>query len=327
MLTFEALATDDAVVIKAASTRSSIMKSPTFARIPRATLILLLGLLANPLAHAQDTFYYWVAPSPLTHRLVPNESFVIQVDASTADEIDAIRAVGVPGISGHIAVGAVDYNKDYFAPGHSVWNWHFASVDAVFDLVNAIFPQCECPYLVANPSDIAADPAGWIAANGPGYGPIAYAVRAKIDPSVPDAVANVSNRAFTGIDEKTAITGFIITGGEPRNVIVRGLGPSLAAQDVAQFVVNPQIEVFQGSSLVATNTDWKTDGRADVISVSYSVLVPSDDREAALLLTLLPGAYTVLTKAEDGSEGVVLTEVYDVDQSASTPTQVDKMAE
>lgn len=304
------------------------MGSPTFARMLRAFCPLCIALFVQVSVQAQDTFYYWVAPSPLTpNRLVPKESFVVQVDASTADQIEAIRAVGFPGFGGHIAVGAADYNKDYFAPGHPLWNWHVASIDAVFDLNGAIFPQCECPYLVANPSDIGADPAGWIAANGDLYLPIFYAILAKIDPSVPDAVANVSNRAFTGIDEKTAITGFIITGGQPRNLIVRGLGPSLAAQGVQQFVANPQIDVFQGSSLIATNTDWKTDSRADVISASYSALAPSDDREAALLLTLLPGAYTVLTKAEDGSEGVVLTEVYNVDQSATASTQVDKAAE
>lgn len=303
------------------------MKSPTFARILRAFYFLSIALFGNVSVQAQDTFYYWVAPSPLTHRLVPKESFVIQVDASIANQIEAIRAAGFPGFSGQVAVGAVDYNKDYFAPGHPVWNWHIASIDGVFDLNGAIFPQCECPYLVANPSDIAADPAGWIAANGTGYTPIAYMITAKIDPNIPGAVANVSNRAFTGVDEKTAITGFIITGGQPRNVIVRGLGPSLAAQGIQQFVANPQIDVFRGSSVIATNTDWKTDGRSDAISASYAALAPSDDREAALLLTLLPGSYTVLTKAEDGSEGIVLTEVYDVDQSASTSAHVEKTAE
>lgn len=66
------------------------------------------------------------------------------------------------------------------------------------------------------------------------YTPTHYQIGAQIDPSKPDAVANVSNRAFTGTVEKVAITGFIITGGQPRNVIVRVLGPSLAAQGVQQ---------------------------------------------------------------------------------------------
>jgi hypothetical protein len=278
--------------------------------------------IAPQSAQAEEMFYYWVAPWSGTHRSVPNESFVVQVDAGTAAQIDEINAkvingtvFGAPGFSGHIAAGEADYNRDYFAPGHPLWNWHVVSVDSVFDLNTTSFPPCECPPLVANPSDIAADPEGWISTNGDVYTPVAYEIIGRIDPSKPDAVANVSNRAFTGADEKTAITGFIISGGLPRNVIVRALGPTLEAAEVQQFVANPKLEVHSSSATIAQNSDWQDDARASIISETFPTLAPNDEREAALFLTLLPGAYTILASSEDGAEGVVLTEVYDAEVS------------
>jgi hypothetical protein len=53
--------------------------------------------------------------------------------------------------------------------------------------------------------------------------------------------------------------------------------------------------------------------QAGVITASFPALAPSGEREAALFLTLLPGAYTVLASGEDGAEGIVLTEVYDAE--------------
>jgi hypothetical protein len=170
-----------------------------------------------------------------------------------------------------------------------------------------------CPYLVDNPSDIAADPARWIRENNGLYTPINYEIQKRIDPTRSDALANVSNRGITGAAEKTLITGLIITGGEPRNVVVRALGPSLSAIGVRQAAANPKIEVYMGSERIAVNADWATDERANSLRASYPSLAPTNRKEAALLLTLPPGAYTLHGINEDGSEAVILIEAYDVD--------------
>jgi hypothetical protein len=109
------------------------------------------------------------------------------------------------------------------------------------------------------------------------------------------------------------ISGFIVKGGEPRNIVIRGLGPSLTANGIQQAAGNPKIDVYQGSQKMATNTDWKTDRRVQELTQNYPSLQPSNDKEAALLLTLLPGAYTVQGINEDGTDGVMVLEVYDVD--------------
>jgi hypothetical protein len=125
----------------------------------------------------------------------------------------------------------------------------------------------------------------------------------------------VSNRGLTGAGEKTLIAGFIVNGGEPRNIVVRGLGPSLSASGIQQVAGNPRIVVFQGSTAIAGNGDWKKDLRADELNQKYPALAPSNDNEAAMLLTLLPGTYTLQGINENGTEGIMLLEAYDVDSA------------
>ncbi len=276
---------------------------------------LAASVAAGLTVTAQETerFFYWVYPDPALHPIT-GESFVIEVDGEHAAQIDAIRnGGGIPGFSGLITAEAASYNKNYSAPGQPVWNWQVDAVQTIFDFRTTVFPFCECPPLIANPSDIAADPVQWIQRNGNGYGPIRYAIQRRVDPSKRDAMANVSNRGMTGAGEKTLITGLIITGGEPRNVVVRALGPSLSAAGVQQAAANPKIEVYRGSTRVASNADWQSDARADVLRNSYPALAPTNEREAAMFLTLLPGAYTLHGINEAGTEGVVLLEAYDVD--------------
>lgn len=267
-------------------------------------------------AQTSEKFYYLVGPGMLQYP-PPDQSFAIEVSASQAAEIEAMfKTRGVPGFSGTIAAGSVDYNRNYYAPGQPVWNWHVASVDGIFDFTKTLFPACECPYLIAKPSDIAANPDEWIRQNGTRYTPIRYSIQRRIDPASRDAMANVSNRGITGQGERKLITGLIITGGTPRNIVIRALGPSLVSAGVRQAAGNPKLEVYQGAARIATNADWKADPRSNVFAQNFPGLVPSNDKEAALWLTLFPGTYTIQATNEDGSEGIVLIEAYDVDSTA-----------
>jgi hypothetical protein len=279
-------------------------------------------MVASAAAQSEPKFYYWVTPHPaLAEQNSRPESFVIEVGPAIKASIEEIRANGgVPGLIGRIAAGAVPYNKDYYAPGQPVWNWHVAAVSGIFNHNERSFVPCPpaCnPNNYDDPSDIAANPEQWIQRNGEEYVPARYWIGRQIDPSKKDAVANVSNRGMTGAGEKALITGFIIKGGEPRNVVVRALGPSMSAAGVQQVAANPKIEVFTASGRsLASNNDWKTNARSGALAEAYPALAPKDDKEAALLLTLMPGSYTLHGTNEDGTEGVVLLEAYDVDSSS-----------
>ena len=275
--------------------------------------LVAFGIFIAPqtaVGQTQDKFYFWVARGGNSGA----DSFVIEVDAAKKTQIENFWAQGkLPNFKGHIAVGSVDYNRNYNAPGHPVWNWYVASVDEITELSHN--DTLYWPPRDGTASDIAANPQGWIQQYGDAIGLEAYVIRRQIDPAARDAMANVSNRGMAGNGERKLITGLILTGGSPRNVVVRALGPSLSSAGIQQAAGNPKIEVYQGSTKIASNADWKNDVRASSLAQSYPSLAPSNDKEAALLLTLFPGTYTLQGSNEDGSEGIVLLEAYDVDSA------------
>lgn len=119
------------------------------------------------------------------------------------------------------------------------------------------------------------------------------------------------------------IAGFVISGAAPRNVLVRALGPTLATFGVSGSLADPIIHVYRGSDLLVTNDDWKTGNLAREIPAPagatapfYATFVPPDEREPALRLMLVPGAYTLIVSSSKG-DGIALAEVYDLD--ALTP--------
>lgn len=126
-------------------------------------------------------------------------------------------------------------------------------------------------------------------------------------------LANLSTRAFVGTDGAITIAGFILgnqSGVTP--VIIRGIGPSLAAAGVSDALANPQLELRDGNgALLLANKDWQDDP-AQSAQVSGAGLAPKDARESAIAATLPPGQYTALLAGEENSTGIGLIEIYDL---------------
>jgi WD40 repeat protein len=131
-------------------------------------------------------------------------------------------------------------------------------------------------------------------------------------PPTPPILLNISTRLRVQTGDNAMIGGFIITGTEPKTVIVRGIGPSLA---LAGALADPIIEVHGSSGqLLATNDNWRDGYYAAQVA---STLPPSNDLESALWGTLDPGAYTVVVRGKDNATGIGLFEVYDLDQTVN----------
>ncbi len=129
-------------------------------------------------------------------------------------------------------------------------------------------------------------------------------------------LANLSSRAVVGGGDQVSIAGFIIQGpaGQSRRVALRGIGPSLQVNGVpvAGRLNDPVLELHNSSgALLAVNDDWAS---AQAGEIQASGLAPPDAREATLLATLTPGAYTAIVRGKNGGTGVGLVEVYDVDE-------------
>jgi len=130
----------------------------------------------------------------------------------------------------------------------------------------------------------------------------------------PSTLGNISTRLRVQTGDNAMIGGFIITGTEPKTVIVRGIGPSLP---VLGALADPVIEVHgAGGELLATNDNWMDDpNRQHVID---SGLAPSNDLESALWGIISPGPYTVVVRGKDDTAGIGLFEVYDLDQTVDS---------
>jgi len=122
-------------------------------------------------------------------------------------------------------------------------------------------------------------------------------------------MANISTRGLVGTGQGQLIGGFIITGG-PKLVMIRAMGPSLAAAGVSPALANPSLILFAGSTQLATNDDWRTN--ANVADIIASGIAPTDDLEAVLLIRLEPGIYTTVVSGAGGTTGIGLVEIYEV---------------
>jgi hypothetical protein len=107
--------------------------------------------------------------------------------------------------------------------------------------------------------------------------------------------------------------GFIIGGSDPKQVLIRALGPTLQQFGISDTLPDPTIELHDWYRVIGTNNNWK-DSQASEIQATG--LAPLYDSEAAMLITLNPGAYTAIVRDANGGAGIGLVEVYDQDTGA-----------
>jgi hypothetical protein len=121
-------------------------------------------------------------------------------------------------------------------------------------------------------------------------------------------ISNISTRMNVGTDPNQLIGGFIITGSEPKKVIILATGPSLAAFGLTGVLADPILELRQGDTLVASNDNWKVPAQAEIEATG---LKPGHDLESALVQTLAPGDYTAIVRGTNGT-GVGTVQIYDL---------------
>jgi sugar lactone lactonase YvrE len=124
-------------------------------------------------------------------------------------------------------------------------------------------------------------------------------------------LVNISTRLNVLTGDDVLDSGFIIVGPGTKSVLIRGLGPSLAAAGVTDSLADPIIELHSGSTgvIIAENDNWKNNQEAEIEATG---IPPSNDLESALVITLNAGAYTVIERGKSNTTGVGLLEIYDL---------------
>ncbi|HEX4665309.1 MAG TPA: hypothetical protein VH207_01815 [Chthoniobacterales bacterium] len=117
----------------------------------------------------------------------------------------------------------------------------------------------------------------------------------------------------------TSVIGGLIIDGSGRKILIRALGPSLAAFGLVPLP-DPILELHDASgAIIATNDNWMDTQEAEILDTG---LAPTDPLESAILMTLPVGTYTAIIQGHTGggpvpTSGTTLFEVYDISLTPS----------
>src|SRR5437763_873329 len=120
---------------------------------------------------------------------------------------------------------------------------------------------------------------------------------------------NISTRASVKTGAGVTIGGFIVTGTASKQVVVRGLGPTLGQPpfNVPNVLADPTLNLHDSTSSIATNDNWRDTQQA---AIQATGLAPPNDLEAAILVTVAAGHYTAILSGNGGGTGIGLVEIY-----------------
>jgi hypothetical protein len=138
-------------------------------------------------------------------------------------------------------------------------------------------------------------------------------------PNLMVRLGNISTRSFVQTGDNVMIGGFIVRGTQPKRVIVRAIGPELTRYGVPNPLLNPSLELHDGTgALIASNDNWTSTIIGGIITsnqvaqIRHSGHAPTDETESAIIADLPPGNYTAIVRGVDNMTGVALVEAYDL---------------
>jgi photosystem II stability/assembly factor-like uncharacterized protein len=135
---------------------------------------------------------------------------------------------------------------------------------------------------------------------------------------------NVSTRGQVGDGERSLIAGLVVQGPSSRTLLIRGVGPTLGQFGVSGTLPDPIVTVFtSGGTMLGTNDNWNDPsdpgrGARSIEEIEAATAaagafpLTGQSKDAALLITLVPGNYTVQVSGANNTRGVALVEAYDV---------------
>lgn len=166
----------------------------------------------------------------------------------------------------------------------------------------------------------------YMVSSASGSGGVGLVEAYDMDPLTSDGTRaiNISTRGLVGTDEQIMIAGFIVQGPSSKTLLIRGVGPTLANFNVPGTLSDPVIKVIQSDgTVIATNDNWSdptnvgghevtSDEIRGAASQVGAFALTESSKDAAILITVVPGSYTVHVTGKNNTTGVALAEVYEV---------------
>lgn len=132
--------------------------------------------------------------------------------------------------------------------------------------------------------------------------------------AIAGSLANLSARAQVLSGGNVEIAGFIINGSGTKQVVLRGLGPSLASLGLTGVLADPTLSLYNGSgALLYSNNNWRDTQQS---AIQATGLQPTNNLESAIIMTLNPGSYSAVLSGVSNGTGLALAEVYQIQGAA-----------
>jgi hypothetical protein len=259
--------------------------------------------------------------SLLTPIAAPGGSFTLGFVAGGASAVGPMplvaRAAG-PSLGALGVAGALDDPRlELFAGAirtaeNDNWGGGASLAGAFADLGAFAFtgPASRDAAVLANA--VSTDNSVRVSATGGGTG----AVIAEIYDATPLATYTATRRRLVNVSALKEIgagftLGFVIGGVGERRVLVRAVGPGLVPLGVSGAVADPRLALFAGPAPLGENDNWSGDAVAAAAAQVGAFPLPAGSRDAALLASLPPGAYSVQVAGVGGATGLVIVEIYE----------------
>jgi len=241
----------------------------------------------------------------------------------------ALAPLGVSGVLADPTVQVFHYN-------YTTSKWDSVATNDNWGTVGAVISADESavgasPALVAGSADAALDLSlapGIYTAIVSGKGSATGVVLTEVYDvdAVPaygtEKMLNISTRSQVSTGEGILIGGFVVNGVSPKKVMIRGVGPALAAQGVSGVLADPVLQVqrydttARAWTVVRENDDWEVGNDGTLVSDAAVKVgafgLATGSKDAVILMTLPPGIYTAQLSGKNGTTGVGLIEVYEV---------------
>jgi alpha-tubulin suppressor-like RCC1 family protein len=138
------------------------------------------------------------------------------------------------------------------------------------------------------------------------------------EPFFAGRLGNLSTRGQTGLGGDVLISGLVVTGSSPKQMLIRAAGPALTNFGVSGALNKPILTLFDSTgTAIASNTGWnQSPNDSDIRSASIAAgafAFPENSADSAMLIRLLPGSYTAQVTGVNNTTGTTLIETYDME--------------
>jgi hypothetical protein len=130
-------------------------------------------------------------------------------------------------------------------------------------------------------------------------------------------LTNASTLAQAGAGDATLISGVVVGGEGSVRLLIRAIGPTLGSDyGVVGALSDTLIKIVQNDTVIATNDDWGSSANVAAIEQAAADVgafaISRSSKDAAVLIELSAGPYSVVSEAPPGEAGKVLMEIYQV---------------